>query len=150
MSQALPYLEYTSTSEPSVCTTENFVGMHVNSATQKLNSSGVKYKIVGNGNVILSQIPSAGIEITKDLSTVYLYTVNESISNVTIPNLCGLTAYEANLIATNAGLNIKIIGVDDPALRKKLIVTEQSISEGEKVKTGTVIVIRVLKTDFED
>lgn len=150
MSKALPYLEYESKSESKTYITENYIGMHVNSAKEKLTTNGLKYKVIGSGSVVLSQIPSADVEIISNFSTVYLYTTSEATRLTTIPSLCGLTAYEANILAANSGLNLKIIGINDFEKRKNLIVADQSISPGTKVEKGTVIVIRILQTDFED
>ena len=56
---------------------------------------------------------------------------------------------EANRMAINSGLNICISGVKDPSYNN-LCVVWQSIEVGSKVARGTVIEIKILRTDFED
>lgn len=150
LSSALPYLEYSSSREKTTTVADNYVGMHIKSAKDSLASENVKYKIIGDGDVVLSQIPSAGIEITRELSTVYLYTIPKETEYTVIPSFIGISAYDANILALNSGLNIKIEGVTDAGARKHLTVTAQSLPPGEKHEIGSVIVLTVLKTDFED
>ena len=69
---------------------------------------------------------------------------------VTVPDFIGLTAHEANVLAASAGLNIKILGVDDRKTNNKLKVVKQSLICGDSVEEGTVIELTVLKLDFED
>ena len=150
MQTALPYLEYESTKENDTYTLKSYVGMNTNSVKELLNSEKVNFKIIGDGNVILSQTPQSGVDISKGTSIVYLYTVEKKKDYVTVPSFIGLSAYEANILATNSGLNIKILGVNDSKSNAKLTVTKQSLIYGDSVPIGTVIEITVLKTDFED
>ena len=150
MSEALPYLEYTSTKESTLSEVKGYVGMNIKSAVNELKTDNIKYEIIGNGDVVLSQIPSAGSIITRELSVVYLYTEKKNASLTTVPSLVGLSVAEANAAATNAGLNIRIRGVTDTDTSGTLTVTDQSLIPGDAVARGTVIDITVLKLDFED
>ncbi len=149
LTKVLPYLEYETNSSPCGYEVGNYIGMNSNSAAKQLSNDGISYEIIGGGNVILSQIPSAGIEITKGLSVIYLYTVESEVEQINMPDLRGMSAEAANNYAVSLGLNIKIVGVTD--LRANcLTVTEQSIPPGTVVKKGSVVTIKLLRTDFED
>ncbi len=150
MKDALPYLEYTSTKESTTAEIKNYVGMNTASAKAELNDLNIRYEVIGSGEVITSQVPAAGAYITKELSVVYLYTEKRESERATVPNLIGLSPEEANKLATNAGLNIRILGVTDKLLYTKLTVTSQSLIPGDSVARGTVIEFTALKLDFED
>jgi len=105
--------------------------------------------IVGDGKVVLSQMPDANIDVTASLSKVFLYTVELDNDYVTIPSFVGLTLYEANKTATSLGLNLQIEGPID-LKSKVLTVVSQSLITGEKHKKGTVLKLKVLNTSYED
>ncbi len=149
LSSVLPYLDYVSTAEPSVVTVEDYVGMNVKSAKKLLDEKGVKYRVVGDGNIVLSQSPSAGIDVTASVSTVILYTVDKDSEYCAVPALVGKSLEDANVIATNAGLNIKISNYN-PKRNKRLVVTYQSLPPGEYVERGSVIELIAIAMDFED
>ena len=149
MKDALPYLEFDSTKTTSEFTVDNYTNKSIKDTTALLKASGVSYKVIGIGEKVITQIPVAGSIITKENGTVYLYTEERKKERASIPNLCGLSVGEANLIATAAGLNVRILGVTDTSANG-LTVTAQSLIPGDTVARGTVIEITVLKMDFED
>ena len=149
LTKILPYLEYERTGEDSAYTVGNYVGMNIESAKKVLTDSSVKYTVIGEGNVVLSQIPAAGVDVASEVSVIYLYTEKKSPSVTEVPALTGISLAEANRRAAEAGLNLKISGVNDPD-SGVLTVVEQSMPPGVRVKVGTVIEVRALRTDFED
>ncbi len=148
LEDALPYLEYKSTEEASNIEIENYEGMSVNSAVGKLTKSDIQYKVIGNGSTVVSQMPPPGDVVTKKLCTVYLYTEKMDEDTYLMPRLVGLDAAEANKIATGLGLNIKISGPLN--LTGAVKIVGQSIAEGEKIKRGQVLILRVAALGFED
>lgn len=149
LTSILPYLEYDRNGDTQSFEVESYVGLNVNSARNALANTGVSYEIIGDGGVILSQIPSAGIDISVASGKIYLYTEQKKNDTVTVPNLIGLGATEANVLATNTGLNISISGVRD-ITTDCVCVTAQSLPPGAKVARGEVIRLTLLRTDFED
>jgi len=145
----LPYLEYESNKETDTFTVENYIGMNINSATHQLKERNISFEVVGDGKVVLSQMPDANIDVTASLSKVFLYTVELDNDYVTIPSFVGLTLYEANKTATSLGLNLQIEGPID-LKSKVLTVVSQSLITGEKHKKGTVLKLKVLNTSYED
>ena len=139
----LPYLEYESAQQKEEILIEDYVGKEISVAEKMLAAAKLEYEIIGDGNVILSQIPSAGTALTSNTPKLILYT-SEMPIYTTIPNFVGKDIAEATEIALNAGLNIRIIGAGGGT------VTKQSLPLGAIVKRGEVINLTTLITDFED
>ena len=149
LTSILPYLEFASTTEKSEYTVGNYIGANVLSVAASLKNNGIKYTIFGTGNTIIDQIPSADVSILKSTSCVYLYTEKREEEYVSVPSVVGMTIKDANVLLTNLGLNINIIGGISGNCSSVTVIT-QSIPLGAKVKKGSVITLTVLGTDFED
>ena len=149
MEKVLPYLEYTRRGENANTDVENYIGLTVESAKERLKEQKIPYEIVGDGSFILSQMPSAGEVFTYPVSKIILYT-SQTEEAATVPNLSGLALKDAIRQALGAGLNIKIAGGSATAPSSNDRVVEQSLLPGEVVKRGSIITIRAIKTDFED
>ena len=150
MEKVLPYLEYKSNADEINYTVENYVGMNVNSAINKIKDSKISYEVIGNGSTVLSQTPSAGDVITTALSKIILYTTEGESDTVKVPSLVGLSAAEAIAKATNSGLSIKLIGTGGSSIDGFDIITEQSLTPDIMVKRGSVILLRIVREGFED
>ena len=145
LEKALPYLEFKSsiTSSTSV---DSFVGMSIETAKNKLNKDKIAYEIVGNGSVVLTQMPNGNEIFDSAVSKVILYTEKQTADTVIVPNLVGLKINDAVKIAINNGLNLRFSGTYD----SECVISSQSLQENTQVKRGTVIVLRAIKTDYED
>ena len=149
LSAILPYLDYHSNNTVSEYTVGNYIGGNAQAVVTGLKKNGINFILVGNGDTVIDQIPSADISILKSVSTIYLYTEKREDELITVPNLVGLSIKEANLLLTNAGLNVRISGGLSQNCTT-VTVTSQSIPYGAKVVKGSVITLSVLGTDFED
>ena len=150
LEKVLPYLEFKSNAEEFNSSVDNYVGMNVNSAIEKLKEAKISYEIVGDGDTVLAQTPNADDSITLPLSKIILYTERTEEISVIVPNLIGSDLATAIKTATNAGLCIKLAGAGATAPDSDDRVCEQSLPPGESVKRGTVIVLRAITTDYED
>lgn len=150
LTDILPYLDYNSSVVKADFTVGNYVGMNISSAKKLLKDSGIEYTVVGDGTVVLSQIPDANVDITPSLSRITLYTVKNEDEYITVPTLTGLSLGEANILAAEAGLNIQIKGLNDPTRNHIFTVVYQSLTPGQRVKKGSVIILSALGMDFED
>lgn len=150
MEKVLPYLEFKSNEKSSSFTLENYVGMNVESVKTLLSSEKINFEIIGDGSTVLSQIPCGGEQITKDLSKIIIYTTEKTEDLIVVPSLIGLNGRDGISVATNAGLSVKLIGSSNVNLSSADIVYEQSLPPGEVVKRGSVITIRLLRTDHND
>ncbi len=150
MEKLLPYLEYRCNAEEVNVTVDNYVGMNVNTAKNKLDAAGISYEIIGSGDTVLSQTPSSDDSITVALSKIILYTTKEEEMKVTVPDLVGINMIEAIRIATNAGLSIRLAGMGSTAPGAADIVFDQSLPPGKIVPLGSVIVIRLAVDGYDD
>ena len=144
LSEILPYLDV----EPSYSKEDedlaeypvgNYVGLSVEDAITRVESDEYKYKVIGNGNVVLRQVPKSSESLAHN-STVMLYTDDMTSSTVNVPNVVGMTATLANQTLINSGLNISISGTSLEFIDGAISVS-QSIPAGEVVDKGTVIAV---------
>ena len=142
MGEVLPYLnvetEYTKEEIALMDTTaDNYIGTNVNEAKNRITAGGFNVVIKGDGDKVLSQIPTAKSRLPQK-GTVVLYTDEESMSNdvVEVPDLTKLTVAEVNERASYNDLNVSIVGSN---AQGEGISYSQDIKAGSKVKSGTVI-----------
>ena len=150
MEKLLPYFEYKSRAEEINVTIDNYVGMNISTVKEKLKEAGLKYEIVGDGEVVLAQTPSGGDTVTLALSKIIIYTSRENDQTAVVPNLVGMKTVDAIKAAINAGLSIKLSGIGATAPGANDPISEQSLPPGTVTKRGTVIVIRAVVNSFED
>lgn len=148
----LPYMGYEAEySETDLAALETTVGTCVGSdretAKAYLDSVGVKYEMIGEGDTVTSQIPESGTKVLKSSAKVLLYFGDAtSQTSVTVPNLVGSTAQAASKVLANMGLNVSFTGTQSEGA----LVTSQTIGEGVAVQPGTVIVLSLMHTDGTD
>lgn len=104
------------------------------------NEINISFK--GSGDIVLDQVPKAYSKLAKN-SKIVAYTEGEvSTKSVTIPNVVGCSASEANRGIVNAGLNVRIKGLSSAA--GSASCSAQSPAAGTVVEPGTVVTL-----DFE-
>ncbi len=143
LSEALPYLNYEADIYEETTAVPNLVGKSVNDAKKELTDLGITYEIIGSGNIVTEQTPTASDLIYPSMTKIILYT-EEDTELVSVPALVGMELSTAVKEAMEHGLNIKISGADGGN------VVYQSLPLGAQVKKGTVIEIRALITNYED
>ena len=138
---ALPYLGYLpSYSEEEYARIPIYVqdlsGLSVDVAKNRAESDGLKVKVIGNGDYVLSQTPARSSSISRG-GTVVLYT-EEGFKEeyTTVPNVVGETVSEANRILVEAGLNVKLSGASS---RTDATALMQNWGDGCQVPVGTVV-----------
>lgn len=103
---------------------------------------GVSLRVVGNGDVVTSQMPASGAKMEVNGGVLVVYTGDAVEENsVTVPNLVGKSAAAANQLLINSGLNIRITGTKHHLTGIGTTVVSQSHAPGEKVAPGTVITL---------
>lgn len=114
-------------------------GMTESEAASVLRDSYLEYRIIGDGDKIVSQIPASGREVPGH-STVLLYTDDSMPTDpVTVPNLMGMTVTQATQVLSDLGLYLQAKGTDSTAWH--VVVTDQDIIEGTQVDRGTTITV---------
>ena len=126
----------------------NVVGLTEADANKRLEENYLNYRIIGDGDKIVSQIPAHGRELPGN-STVLLYTDDSMPTDqVTVPDLFGLTVAQANQALADCGLYMQAKGVDSSA--SYVIAAQQDIDPGVQVARGTMIVVTFIDTTATD
>lgn len=126
----------------------NVVGLTEADANKRLEENYLNYRIIGDGDKIVSQIPAHGRELPGN-STVLLYTDDSMPTDqVAVPDLSGLTVAQANQALADCGLYMQAKGVDSSA--SYVIAAQQDIDPGVQVARGTMIVVTFIDTTATD
>ncbi len=113
-----------------------------------LKQEGVNITFRGQGDIVLNQVPRAFSKIARE-SKVVAYTEGEEVKkNVTVPNVVGCLAAEANKGITDAGLNVRIKGLSTSG--GTAICSSQSPAAGTVVEPGTVITLDFAFSEVRD
>ncbi len=153
LSEVLPYLGY----EPQYTEAElarlsvsvpEVVGESLSVAKGKISNKNLKYRIVGNGETVLRQIPSSADTINSG-GTVILYTEENTTESTktTVPDFTGLTISAANETAANAGVNIQFAGNISTGAS---VAYKQDKNVGDTVEKGTVITVYFRDTSADN
>lgn len=124
--------------------TPNTIGKAVTQAKEMLKNANLSYKVVGNGDTVISQSPSSSTAIPAN-GVVVLYTEKDSKKQkVKVPDFVGLTINEANQRASEYNLNLEIGGNN---LNSSAVVAySQSVEKGTEVSIGSVITVKFKST----
>lgn len=150
LEEVLPYLgyypEYTDdeletldTTVPSVEETTLY------NAESTLEELGLEYQVVGNGDMVVTQVPTSGNSIAKGGKVVLYTEANSEQEFVEVPNLVGSSLTQANQLLSSLGLNYVATGAS--AEREDATVYSQSYAEGERVPVGTIIELNFVVKD---
>lgn len=113
-----------------------------------LKQHGINISFRGEGDIVLDQVPKAFSKLSAK-SKVVAYTEGEvSTKNVTIPDVTGCTASEANKGITDAGLNVRIKGLS--ASGGLAVCSGQSPAAGTVVEPGTVVTLDFKYAEIRD
>ena len=142
MADILPYMGY----EPQYTQEEleklsvsvpDVTGEEITAAKTKINSSKLSYKVIGNGETVVKQLPEAGSSVYNG-GMVILYTEESEVQTATVPNLVGLTASEVNAAAAAAGINVEFSG----SISSSTVLSyTQDIAAGEIVSLGQIVTV---------
>ena len=142
MTDVLPYLGYEASYTEEeykklTVSVPEIAGNTVEDAKKKINSAKLEYQIVGSGDTVIRQLPEAGHQVLAG-GIVIIYTDEKADKSVTVPQLVGLTANEANSAAAKAGINIEFSGnISSSGLKSY----KQSIEAGQTVEAGTIVTV---------
>jgi len=97
LENAMPYLgieaRYTESELQKLKTTVgNYRNWDVESAIEAIEERGLRYKVVGNGEIVTNQLPKSGTVVEKVSGTIVLYADEAPEDTVTVPDLLGTVA----------------------------------------------------------
>lgn len=119
-------------------------GKTVAEAQTAAEEKNLKVEVIGDGDTVVSQYPDAGKTMYPG-GRIVVYTDKEHTSTkVTVPDFNGCTVSEANRIAVEYGLNIKVSGV---SLNSGAVYAyKQSVEAGTEVDEGEIITVSFKST----
>jgi len=156
MRDVLPYLgveaEYTDKELANLAlTVPDLKNWSVNAARNLANDMGFDVEFVGDGSIVRSQMPAAGVEVESARAKIIFYTDKEPEKTlVTVPDLAGKTAVAANEMLANRNLNIRIAGTNNYLSGSGAVAIAQDVPAGTQVEAGTVITVTFRNLDEED
>ena len=109
----------------------SLVNKKIENVKTTLDSNGMKYIIIGNGNKVVKQIPKPKEVITSN-DPIFLITND---SNITVPNVWGLSSKNAKELLQELGIKVNLDGVG--------YVTNQSISPETPITEGMEITLNL-------
>lgn len=114
-------------------------GKTIAQANSAIAGLELSIKVVGDGDKVVAQYPDAGREIPADGIIVVYTEQDHTTESVTVPDFTGCTVSQANQLAVNSGLNIKISG---SSLNSGTVYAyKQSIEAGQSVNMGEIITV---------
>ncbi len=144
MSEILPYLGY----DPQFSDDElknmavripSVVGMTVSDAKSEIRNSKLTYKVVGEGNKVVKQFPTAVDSILSD-GLVVLYTEEDTEpAKVIVPDFSKMSISAVNQLADDYNLNVVFSG--NVSNQSGVFSYKQSISAGTEVQPGTIVTV---------
>ena len=119
-------------------TVPNLVGQTAQVGQQAAADSGFQVRTVGQGDTVTAQIPTGGASIPGG-SEIVLYLGEEKPTDlVTVPDVRGKTAAQAQEALAQYGLYLKVGGTSR-YMSSNAIVASQTIQVGASVERGTVV-----------
>lgn len=125
--------------------TPDLVGKSLSEAHSLISSEDLTVKIIGQGDKVIAQYPEAGRGLPSEGMVVIYTEQNYKSETVTVPDFNGLTVSQANALAMNSGLNIRISG---SSLTSGVVYAyKQSREVGEIVNMGEIINVSFKTTE---
>ncbi|MDR2817247.1 MAG: PASTA domain-containing protein [Oscillospiraceae bacterium] len=122
-------------------TVPNLEGENVSKAKEMLKKSGLRYRVSGNEQVVVGQLPAAQVSVPPNsIVTLYTELEKDEINKIEVPDVVGKSISKAEEILSNKGLNFIIKNSQEIKPEKgRVIVTKQEPAAGERVDPGKVI-----------
>ena len=128
--------------------TPDMVGKTVASAKAELSGTEHVVRVIGSGDVVVSQSPEAG-RTTPANGVIVLYTEdNAEQETALVPDFSGLTVSQANQMAVNRGFNIRISGSSFST--DSVVAYKQEYAEGTELGLGSVITVYFRTSGISD
>ena len=129
-------------------TVPDVTGMSRREAEAVLKEQGVNISFKGTGDVVLDQVPKPYSKLARNSKVVAYTEGEESSKSVSIPDVVGCSASEANKGITNAGLNVRIKGLSN--IDGIAICSGQSPAAGTMVEPGTIVTLDFRYSEIRD
>lgn len=122
-------------------------GKTLDEAKKLLKEAGLRYRTLGQGDILSDQLPAAGAQIAQG-TEVLLYLDREPSPDLeAVPDLLGMTLEEARDTLSRRGLFIRSLSPYDGQIRQR--VRSQSVSAGTMIRHGAVIQVSLADSQEE-
>ena len=145
MADVLPYLKIDDrTEESSSSVMPMLLEKDIIEAKALLDDASLRYRTIGDGNRITSQLPAAGTSIAQGSEVILYFDRPISPESETLPELVGMHYEDARDTLSYYGLYLHSISpVDDI----KELISWQNVSPGTMMKHGSVVEVSLMKDD---
>ena len=110
-----------------------------------LREAGLRFRSIGDGEIVTGQLPEAGLHIAKDTETILYFGAEASKEKETVPNLVGMSYNDARDLLSDLGLYIHTVSpVREGESR---VVCSQSLRPGTEAGHGSVIEVSLTYGD---
>lgn len=119
-------------------TVPKLTGKTVDEVGDLLDNYGLTFRVEGEGDTVVSQLPRAQSEIAAG-SEIIVYTDDSESADrtVPVPNIAGLSVSQAKSVLAEYGLYLHTTGAS--VTNESAVVSKQSVEYGTEVKYGSVI-----------
>ena len=117
----------------------NLAGKTVLEARAALKELGLKIKVVGAGDSVVSQMPAYSKYIPQGGVVVVYTDEEEAKSKVVVPDFTGMTVSQVNYEAVKLGINVKISGNSLSAAG--LTAYRQSVQPEKEIECGSTVTV---------
>ena len=153
MADILPYLgvepQYTAEELASRdISVPTLVGATRETAEQQLKNQNISYRLVGDGDTVTDQVPAGGAVVPASAQIILYLGEEKPDTQVTVPDLTGMTAEQATSTLAQYNLYLKMTGVSSAATTGTTVAQSQSPAAGSSVAMGTVVTVKF--TDSND
>lgn len=149
LADLLPYMGIDPAEEAGVETTvPDLDGMTAAEAAEALKDTGLTYRTVGDGELVTDQVPAQSAVIPSGSEIILYFGVQSDDGEVTVPDVVGKNAEEANQLLTQAGLYMKIIGATGES--GTISAVGQEPEAGETVERGAVVEVEFSDLSAQD
>lgn len=117
----------------------NLTGKTVSEARTALKELGLKIKVVGAGEAVVSQMPAYSQYIPQGGVVVVYTDEEEAKTKVVVPDFTGMSVSQVNYEAVKLGINVKISGNSLSA--SGLTAYRQSIQPEKEIECGSTVTV---------
>lgn len=120
-------------------------GLDVSEAARTLRDAGLKYRSIGEGDIVTSQLPEAGCTIAAGSEVILYFDREPSRELETMPELSGMSYEQARDTLSYYGIYIRTGSLVTDAAAQK--INTQSVPAGQRLGHGTVVEVTLVSGD---
>lgn len=120
-------------------------GLGVSDAARTLRDAGLKYRSIGEGDIVTSQLPEAGCTIAAGSEVILYFDREPSPELETMPELSGMSYEQARDTLSYYGIYIRTGSLVTDAAAQK--INTQSVPAGQRLGHGTVVEVTLVSGD---